>query len=139
MTGSFSFDGSKNVTANLSYTKLPKVDKILSGIVVAPSSFTNGIAKITNSYFTPYSVVDVYFDEASIPIAKKAGIVVNSENGYLELKAKKIPTGNLTLETIRIMDKEVTATLNGTRTLNGDITLEGYTHTPIVQNDARHE
>lgn len=139
MTGSFSFDGSKNVTANLSYTKLPKVDKILSGIVVAPSSFTNGIAKITNSYFTPYSVVDVYFDETSIPIAKKAGIVVNSENGYLELKAKKIPTGNLTLETIRIMDKEVTATLNGTRTLNGDITLEGYTHTPIVQNDARHE
>ena len=81
----------------------------------------------------------MYFDEASIPIAKKAGIVVNSENGYLELKAKKIPTGNLTLETIRIMDKEVTATLNGTRTLNGDITLEGYTHTPIVQNDARHE
>ena len=139
MTGSFSFDGSKNVTANLSYTKLPKVDKVLSGIVVAPSSFTNGIAKITNSYFTPYSVVDVYFDEASIPIAKKAGIVVNSENGYLELKAKKVPTGNLTLETIRIMDKEVTAALNGTRTLNGDITLEGYTHTPIVQNDARHE
>lgn len=138
MTGNFSFDGSKNVTANLSYTKLPKVDKVLSGIIVAPSSFANGIAKITNSYFTPYSVVDVYFDETSIPIAKKAGIIVNSENGYLELKAKKVPTASLTMETVRIMDKTTTATLNGTRTLNGDITLEGYSHTPIVQNNANH-
>ena len=138
MTGNFSFDGSKNITANLSYTKLPKVDKVLSGIIVAPSSFANGIAKITNSYFTPYSVVDVYFDETSIPIAKKAGIIVNSENGYLELKAKKVPTASLTMETVRIMDKTTTATLNGTHTLNGDITLEGYSHTPVVQNNANH-
>lgn len=138
VTGSFSFDGSKNVTANLSYTKLPKVDKILSGIIVAPSDFTNLAAKISHSYFTSSSVVDVYFSEASIPIASKSRIIVNSKDGYLELKVKRIPSASLTLETIRIMDKTTTATLNGTRTLNGDITLEGYTHTPVVQNNANH-
>lgn len=139
MTGSFSFDGSNNVTANLSYTKLPKVDKVLSGIIVAPSDFTNLVAKISHSYFTSSSVVDVYFSEASIPIASKSRIIVNSKDGYLELKVKRIPTASLTLETIRIMDKTTIATLNGTRTLNGDITLEGYTHTPVVQNDAKYE
>lgn len=134
VTGSFSFDGSKNVTAALKYAKLPSVDKILNGLTVSPSDFTNLTAKITNSYFTANSVVDVYFNESSIPIAQKAQIIVNSCAGYLELKAKKVPTGNLTLETIRILDKEVLTTLNGEQLLNGSTDLEGYSHTPVIQH-----
>lgn len=134
VTGSFSFDGSKNVTAALKYAKLPSVDKILNGLTVSPSDFTNLTAKITNSYFTANSVVDVYFNESSIPIAQKAQIIVNSCAGYLELKAKKVPTGNLTLETVRILDKEVLTTLNGEQLLNGSTDLEGYSHTPVIQH-----
>lgn len=103
VTGSFSFDGSSNVNAKLSYNN--SHDKFLSNITIATTSFTNLVATVSNAAFTANSVVDVYFAEASIPIAQKAKITVNSQNGSLQIKAKKLPTDNLSIETVRISNK----------------------------------
>lgn len=105
VTGNLTFDGSSNVSAKLSYGNLPKSDTFLSNITVATSSFTNLTATISNAAFTSNSVVDVYFSEASIPVAQKARITVNSQNGSLQLKAVKLPTANLVIESIRISNK----------------------------------
>lgn len=105
VTGNLTFDGSSNVSAKLSYGNLPKSDTFLSNITVATSSFTNLVATISNAAFTANSVVDVYFAEASIPVAQKARITVNSLNGSLQLKVAKLPTANLVIESIRISNK----------------------------------
>ena len=78
--------------------------RFIRNVTVTPASFTSLVSKITNSTIKANSLADVYFNKATKPIAAKANITVETFNGYLTLTAAKLPTANLVIETIKIVD-----------------------------------
>lgn len=76
--------------------------KIISikNVILPKGGFTNNIYTYQNKIITSYQSPDVRFSRASIPIAAKANIIVETFDGYMTFTAKKLPTADLTIDVI---------------------------------------
>lgn len=78
--------------------------KILTGIAIPLSGWENLSYTIEDESITPESTVYIGYSYDSIPIAQKANIRGKAEMGRLVLTAKKMPSGNLLADEIRILN-----------------------------------
>lgn len=106
VTGSGAFDGSGNLSLATTLSSVPSPYQFISNIALSPADFINLSARIDNALITSDSIAEIYFNGETRPTAAKAGISVNTYNGYLTLTAVKKPSGQLVIETITLLRKQ---------------------------------